>query len=102
MFEESDALKFMRKEIGAELDALYSDDDLLNIVDAIWDYYEENGFLEIDNNEEEDDDIIPIDELYDYVGRMMKRDKGCKVMPEHMRSIIDAELAYEDSISNEL
>lgn len=99
MFEEKDALAYMRTTLGSEIADLYSDDDLLNVVDAIWDYYEENGLLDLDVDD--DDEPIPVDELYDYVKRMMRKDKGCIIKPEHIETIVDAELAYEEFIENQ-
>ena len=43
MFDENDAIEFIRKKLGDEISGMYSDDDILNIIDAIWDCYEENG-----------------------------------------------------------
>ena len=100
MFEENDALAYMRDMLGNEISGMYSDDDLLNIVDAVWDYYDENGLLDVDLDE--DEEPIPVDELYDYVKRMMRKDKGCVIKPEHIELIVDAELAYEESIADQI
>lgn len=96
MFDESEAIAFIREKIGDKISALYCDDDILNIIDAIWDCYEENGLLEIDSDD--DDDIMPEDEICTYVCRMMRKDKGCKVLPEHINPIVRAELEYELSL----
>lgn len=96
MFDENDAIEFIRKKLGDEISGMYSDDDILNIIDAIWDCYEENGLLEIDADD--DDDVMPSDEICTYVSRMMHKDKGCNVQPEHIDKIVNAELEYELSI----
>ncbi|MDE7025548.1 MAG: hypothetical protein K2O88_06690 [Paramuribaculum sp.] len=98
MFDETEAIEFIRTKIVQELSALYSDDDILNIIDAIWDCYEENGLLEIDCDDE--DDTIPVDEIHTYVDRMMRKDKGCRVSPDHINTIVDAELEYELTLSD--
>lgn len=78
------------------MSAKYCDDDILNIIDAIWDCYEENGLLEIDADDE--DDTMPEDEINTYVVRMMRKDKGCKVEPADIDAIVRAELEYELSL----
>lgn len=96
MFDENDAIEFIRTKIGDEMSAKYCDDDILNIIDAIWDCYEENGLLEIDADDE--DDTMPEDEINTYVVRMMRKDKGCKVEPADIDAIVRAELEYELSL----
>lgn len=101
-FDENEVVRRIRKDLPADANSTYSDDDLLNIVDMIWDYYEMNGLLDVDLSDDEDDtdvDIIP--ELNDYCIRMLKKDKGCMVKPEHIPSIVNAELEYEDSLEND-
>lgn len=98
MFDENEAIAFIRLKIGEEMSGMYTDDDILNIIDAIWDCYEENGLLEIDTDD--DDDVMPSDEICTYVSRMMRKDKGCVVLPEHIEKIVTAELEYELSISD--
>lgn len=102
-FEEDEVIKYIREALPAEAADIYSDDDLLNIVDMIWDYYEMNGLIDIDND---DDDQISeselISELVDYTGRMLRKDKACKVNPDHLEAIVRGELAYEDLLDQEM
>lgn len=48
MFDEDDAIAFIRTQVGEEISSLYDDDEILNVIDIIWDFYESNGMLEID------------------------------------------------------
>lgn len=96
-FDENKAIKLMRKALPADAAAAYDDDQLLNIIDMIWDYYEENGMLEIDLEDDcEEEDIVS--DLTDYVTRMLRKDKGAIVKPEHVRQLVEAELEYEESL----
>ncbi len=102
-FDESAVLKEMRRSLPENVN--YSDDDLLNIVDMIWDYYEMNGLLDVEIENEKDSDEEEIDivsELIDYARRMLKKDKACKVSPDHLEALISAELAYEDALDAEM
>lgn len=68
-FDESEALDFIRANAGSERVSAYSDDDLLNIVDMIWDYYEINGMLDIDADADDEEDSLPED-ITVYVKRL--------------------------------
>lgn len=98
MYDESQALAYIRAH--APEAAAYPDDELLNIIDMIWDYYESNGMLDpdIDDDDDADDDPETLAAaLVDYAGRMLRRDKGSHFDPAHLPAVIAAELEYEQS-----
>lgn len=102
-FEEDEVIKYIREALPADAADKYSDDDLLNIVDMIWDYYEMNGLIDIDNDDDEQMSESELrGELVDYAARMLRKDKYCKVEPEHLEAIISGELAYEDFLDQEM
>ncbi len=88
-FDESEALDFIRANAGSERVSAYSDDDLLNIVDMIWDYYEINGMLDIDADADDEEDSLPED-ITVYVKRMLKKDAGAKVSADDVYDIVRA------------
>ena len=97
-FDEDDAIKYIRGHIDAELSSIYDDDELLNLIDLVYAYYEANGLLDIDlDNDDEDDPDI--DELREYIVRMLRKDKGAKLAPVHVMPILSAYLEYESSLS---
>lgn len=96
-FDEDDAVKFIRTHIPADLAELYDNDQLLNIIDLVFDYYEANGLLDIDLDDD-DDDNLDIDDLADYTCRMLRKDRGAIVKPEHVPAILQAYLDYESSL----
>lgn len=100
-FDENDVVRHIRAVLSDESSEAYTDDDLLNIVDMIWDYYEMNGLLDIDFSDDDEPDADLHAELNDYCIRMLKKDKCCNVKPEHVGIIVGAELDYEDSLENE-
>ena len=63
----------------------------------IWDYYEENGLLDLDLADDDEDEDIEAD-LVDYINRMLKKDKDAKVDPADVPLMVKAEIDYEDSI----
>ena len=95
-FDENEAIKTMRASLPEGKTQGYSDDDLLNLVDIIWDYYEINGLLEIDLDEDETE--VSVTDIVDYANRMIRKDKGANIAPEDIPLLVEAELDYEDSL----
>lgn len=96
-FDENKAISFIRTRLGENRSANYEDDQLLNVIDIIWDFYEENGLLEIDADEELDEDDI-LDDLMNYTKRMLSKDKGSEIRPEDIPDIVNAEIEYENTL----
>lgn len=44
-YDEDKAVEFIRAFLPAEIRDKYTDDDILFVVDCIWDYYESRGCL---------------------------------------------------------
>lgn len=99
-YDIDNAIALMRKSIPEDASARYDDDQMINLIDIIWDFYEQNGLLEIDFDDEDNDDEI-LNELCDYAARMIKKDKGAIIEQEHIMPLIQAELNYEDSLLSE-
>lgn len=98
IYDESEAVKAINEALKNAGHKVYDEDELLNVIDMIWDYYEENGLLDIDDDFEADDDEDIQTELVDYIGRMLRKDKLSTVKPEDIPLIVAAEISYEDSL----
>ncbi len=97
-YDEFRAVKFINDRLVADGRNPYGEDEVLNVIDMIWDYYEENGMLDIDADDDfgEDEDIEQ--DLIDYVVRMLRKDKGATVKSEDVPLMVNAEIDYEDSL----
>lgn len=95
-FDEMRAVTFINDKLSEAGRNPYPEDEILNVIDMIWDYYEENGMLDPDLEDEEDEDIEP--DLIEYVNRMLRKDRGAKIQPEDVPAIVRAEVEYEDSV----
>ncbi len=98
-FDEEDAIKFIRQELTKDENEKYDDDEILFIIDIIWDYYERNGFLSL-NADITDDEELNIDNLVKYVKNEIKKDGEIIMDPNDIEKIIKAELDYEESIED--
>lgn len=98
-FDEDDAIKFIRKTLSPEMNSRISDDSILYVIDCIWDWYESNGYLEI-NADITDEEEINFDELVAYVTKQMRRAGELKIDPSDVPDIVKGELQYEESIED--
>lgn len=104
-FDENQAILTMRQALAdsgvtqEKLDAL-DDDEIFNIIDLIWDFYEQNGLLEIDANPdaEPDDSETLMSDITDYALRMLRKDRHARIDPSWVPTLIRAEISYEDSL----
>lgn len=98
-FEEDAAIKAIRQALPENKADTYTDDQILNIIDMIWDFYEENGLLEIDDDEEIEETAL-FDDLIRYARKMLQKDKQSGIAPEDVEIIVRAEIDYENSLDS--
>lgn len=98
-FDEDNAVKFIRAELPEDVNQKYSDDEILCIIDIIWDYYERKGFLSL-NMDVTDDEVLDEDDLVKYVRKEVKNDGELLMDPKDVDKIVKAELEYEESLED--
>lgn len=96
-FDELKAVEAMNNALREAGRTPYDTDEVLNVVDMIWDFYEENGLLDLESDPDDDPDDIE-QEVADYVRRMLRKDSAAAVLPEDVDILVRAEMAYEDSV----
>ena len=72
------------------------DGELLNIIDIIWDWYDDQGLLDIDA--EADDDDVNVEALNSHVRKMLAKDRMSPIRPDEVEPLVAAELQYEQSL----
>lgn len=100
-YNEKDAIAYILSKLPPERAQAYTDDEILNVIDIIWDFYEESGLLDPATAfEDEDDDAEAreLEALTKHVRRMLAKDKGSNIDPQDIEAIINAEIEYENSI----
>jgi len=93
-YDDDEAIKFIRNQLPQELKEKFSDDDLNYLVDLIYEFYEEKGFL----TDEEKEVDVDLDEMTAFVVKNAKKDKVGFYTDDEIRFIVDAEIAYCDSL----
>ncbi len=89
-FDEEQAVDAMAAAIEfKEIDRDY----LYQVLDLIFDYDEENGHLDIENDEDED-----IDAIVAYITKYLAKEKDIDLNADEIRALVEAEIAYEESL----
>lgn len=96
-FDEEEAIKFIRATLTPEKNSEIPDDEILYIIDTIWDWYEKNGYLEI-SADITDEEELNVDALTAYVQKELRRAGELSVTLADVEAIVKAELQYEESI----
>ncbi|WP_029903413.1 hypothetical protein [Prevotella sp. 10(H)] len=96
-YDEDDAVKFIQNYLPQEMKEKYTDDEINYIIDIVYDFYDEKGFMDEDTDENSVVDIDE-DEIVAYVLKYTKKDKVNNFTADDIAFIIQGELAYCDSI----
>lgn len=97
IYDDAEAVKFIQARLPQEVQGKYTDDDITLMTDLMVEYYERNGWLDADADEEID---IDVEDIVTYVANACKKDKDCTfdTDPESIRWVVEAELDYEESL----
>jgi hypothetical protein len=96
-YDEDDAVKFIQNYLPQDMKGKYTDDEINYIIDIVYDFYDEKGFMD-ENIDEESVVNIDEDEIVAYVLKYTKKDKVNNFTPDEITFIIQGEFAYCDSI----
>lgn len=98
LYDDDEAVRFIQNYLPQDLKDKFSNDDILYILDLVYEYYETNGLFD---DEDDDDKEIEIDEdeVVEYVIKNLKRDKIGRFEPEEVTFIVQGEMEYCDSLN---
>lgn len=96
-YDEDDAIKFIQNYLPQEYKEKFSGDDINYVIDIMYDFYDEKGFMSPDTSDEE---LVELDEdeLIEYVFKNTKKDKIVNFTQEEISFIVQGELQYCESI----
>lgn len=101
-YDEEDAIRFIRNYLPAEENDLFTDDDLLQVIDALWDYYDSTGATSLDNITEEEDEYPEASVIAPKLLKVLAK-KGPKAINEdNLTLIIKGEIAYEENLGSRM
>jgi len=93
-YDEDAAILFIRNQLPQEMKEKFSNDDLNYIIDLIYEFYDNKGFLNDDDTVVE----VDLDELTTFVIKNAKKDKVGSFKEDEIHFIVDAEIAYCESL----
>ncbi|MDE6464798.1 MAG: hypothetical protein K2L16_09255 [Muribaculaceae bacterium] len=95
-FDEQQAVAAMCRAIGAE-PGTSVEDDVCEVLDLIYDYYESHGELSLDLGDDDADDDIA--DMVAYIARHLRKNGPEQPFSDsQLTDMVKAEIDYEDSI----
>lgn len=93
-YNEDDAIRMMGAVIPEEL---RDENAIAEVLDLIYDYYDENGDLEIDADDEAEEENI--DEMARYITNYLRKNPPAVTFSfENVAAMVRAEINYEQSL----
>lgn len=91
-FDENKAIDYIKAHVENPDIAKYDDDDILLVIDTIFEYFEK-----YDENEDFDDDN---EKVIAYVKKQLAKDKDNTISLDHVAEIVEAETTYENTLDD--
>lgn len=103
-YDENEAITFMRRELPEEANKRYSDDDLVDILDAIWDYYDSVEATSLNDIPDDDDEDprLQADAIASGIFRILSKNGPEAINLPDLTLIVKGELAYEEDLGNRM
>ena len=98
IYDEQEAVTFIKSHISDGLARRCDDDTILEIIDIIFDYYEDHDLLELDVDDDDSDDDI--DAIIAHAVKIVGKDKHLSLSPDDIARIVKAEIDYELSLDD--
>ena len=91
-YDEELAVQFIQNHLPQELKERFTDDDIYYILDVICEFYEKNDWLDEDDEEKEERELIQ------FIIQQAKKDEIGEFSEEEIRLLLVAEAAYSDTL----
>ena len=96
-YDDNDSVQYIKDFLPEHIKQKFDDDDLIYIIDLIYEFYESKGLMDDEMDESEDIEFDE-DELVAYVTTNALSDGIGKYNAEDIALVIEAELSYCESI----
>ncbi len=97
-FEIEDIVAYVRAHVSADVNERFSDDDLVEIIDAMVDYDFEHGLLDLSADVDDDDEAVDIAGIVSYLSKRFNKNGVRRFSHDDLSDIVKAELEYEDKM----
>ena len=94
-YDEDVAVEFIHNHLPQDLKIIFSKDTLYYILDLICEFYEQNDYLNEDDEEKEEKELIA------YIVKQSKKDAIGSFLPDDVLMVLRAEEAYMKTLDTE-
>ena len=94
-YDEDRAVEFIHNYLPQDLKTKFPDDTLYYILDLICEFYEKNGYLNEEDEEKEERELIA------FIVQQARKDAVGNFLPEDILLVLRAEEAYMDTLDIE-
>jgi len=94
VYDEDDAVAFILKFLPEDFRKRIGEDEVDYVLDVIYDFYDDKGYIEEDSAEEAS---IDEDEMFEYIVKAAKKDK-MNIGEDEIQLILNGEYEYGKSI----
>ena len=101
-FDENDALAFIRNYVPASIKNKYTDDDILLLIDTMYDFFDNGDEDEILYEDEDNGVGYNINEIVNYVKKNLRKDPDNQIDVDDVKYLVEGELEYENSLGDDL
>lgn len=93
-FDENDAIEFIRNYVPVAMKDKYSDNDILLLMDTMYDFYDE----EDDDEDEPSDSEAYINRIVNYVKKNLRKDPDNNIEMDDVKHLVMGEIEYENTL----
>ncbi len=92
-YNENEAVALMAAVLPEDM---RDNDSICEVLDLIYDYYDENGDLDIDIEDDDDEDI---EDMVEFIVKYFKKNApAVNFTPAQIAAMVKAEIEYEESL----
>lgn len=95
-FDENDAIEYMRQYAQNKIKNKYTDDDILLLIDTMYDFYESD--YDIEAKYEDEGDECSVNEIVNYVKKNLRRDPDNQIEMDDVKVLVEGEIEYENTL----
>lgn len=99
-FDEQQVVDFIKNYLPQESKDKFSDDDIVYILDLMMEYYDAEGTLE-DDPDEEGFVLVDKDKMVDYIMKEAKKNGMGPYQPEDLVFVVQGEMEFANSLYDE-
>lgn len=100
IYEEDAAVSYIRKGLSKELNDRLTNNHILDVIEAIWDYYDSIGATSLNDINDEQDEGLDVDSIAEGIRNLLPKSISGAINNTDLSLIIKGELEYEENLDS--